>query len=207
MAMESEAQVLAVLKSIPDYPPLFATAFPGEAEPVTYENMAVAIGAFERGLVTPSAFDRYLAGDDEALSPEAQSGLEKFYALGCATCHNGVGIGGGMYRRLGQVHPYETTDAGRFEVTGLETDRKVFKVPSLRNVTETGPWFHDGSIESLDDAIRLMAWHQLGLETTLEDRKQVRAFLRSLEGQPDPAYTAEPGRLESGPTTPAPDPR
>ena len=206
MAMESEAQVLMVLNSIPGYPPLFAKAFPGEAEPVTYENMAIAIGAFERGLVTPSAFDRYLAGDDEAFSADAQAGLEKFYALGCATCHNGVGIGGGMYRRLGQVHPYETADAGRFEVTGLEADRKVFKVPSLRNVTETGPWFHDGSVESLDDAIRLMAWHQLGLETTPEDREQVSAFLRALKGQPDPAYVAEADRLDSGPDTPAADP-
>ena len=206
MAMSSEEQVVAVLKSIPGYPPLFAAAFPGEPDPVSYENMATAIGAFERGLVTPSPFDLYLAGDDEALSPAAQAGLEKFYALGCTTCHNGVGIGGGIYRKLGQVNPYPTPDVGRFEVTGLETDRTVFKVPSLRNVTETGPWFHDGSVTSLDEAVRLMAWHQLGLETTAEDRKQLADFLKALSGNPDAAYVAAPKQLESGPNTPAPDP-
>ena len=169
--------------------------------------MAIAIGAFERGLVTPSAFDRYLAGDDDALSPEAQAGLDKFYALGCTTCHSGAAVGGGMYRKLGQVHPYETADVGRYEVTGLEEDRQVFKVPSLRNVTETGPWFHDGSIDQLDEAVRLMAWHQLGMETTPADRKSLIAFLEALNGEPDPAYVAEPKRLESGPDTPAPDPR
>jgi cytochrome c peroxidase len=82
----------------------------------------------------------------------------------------------------------------------------VFKVPSLRNVTDTGPWFHDGSIDNLDDAVRLMAWHQLGLETTLLDRQQLISFLQALKGEPDPAYVAEPKRLESGPTTPAADP-
>jgi cytochrome c peroxidase len=169
--------------------------------------MAIAIGAFERGLVTPSPFDFYLAGDDDALSPEAQEGLEKFYAFGCTTCHNGVGVGGGMYRKLGQVHPYETTDVGRYEVTGLEQDSQVFKVPSLRNVTETGPWFHDGSIDGLDEAIRLMAWHQLGMETTPDDRKSIIVFLEALKGEPDAVYVAQPERLESGPNTPAPDPR
>ncbi len=206
MAMPSEDHVVTVLESIPGYPPLFAAAFPDDPKPVSYENMALAIGAFERGLVTPSPFDLYLAGDDEALSPEAAQGLDQFYALGCPTCHNGVGVGGGIYRQLGQAHPYETADVGRFEVTGKEIDRKVFKVPSLRNVTATGPWFHDGSIQSLDEAVRLMAWHQLGLETTAEDRAQLIVFLEALQGEPDPAYVAEPKQLESGPNTPGPDP-
>lgn len=207
MAMPSEEVVVETLKSIPGYPPLFAAAFPEDADPVTYDNMAVAIGAFERGLVTPSNFDRYLAGDDAALSPAARSGLEKFVSLGCASCHNGVGFGGGLYRVLGQVHPYATEDPGRFAVTGEEVDRKVFKVPSLRNVTETGPWFHDGSIEELDEAIRLMGWHQLGLEIAPGDRAQIAVFLESLEGTPVPEYIAMPAALPSGPTTPGPSPQ
>jgi cytochrome c peroxidase len=205
MAMPTEDSVVSLLKSIPGYPPLFAVAFPDDSDPVTYNNMAIAIGAFERGLVTPSAFDEYLAGDSSRLSPAARTGLEKFVSLGCVTCHNGPAFGGGLYRQLGQVHAYSTSDVGRFAVTGEETDRRVFKVPALRNVTQTGPWFHDGSVTELDEAIRLMGWHQLGIEIEPGDRAQLIVFLETLEGQPDSAYIAMPAVLESGPDTPGPE--
>ncbi len=104
------------------------------------------------------------------------------------------------------MHPYETEDLGRFEVTKQETDRFFFKVPSLRNVNETGPYFHDGSVESLDEAIRLMGWHQLGREISSSDRQTLIVFLRSMTGRIDERYIAEPTLPPSGPTTPAPNP-
>lgn len=100
--------------------------------------------------------------------------------MGCVTCHNGIAIGGNSFRKLGIVKPYETDDLGRYEVTGLETDKKVFKVPSLRNVTKTGPYFHDGSVETLDEAIREMAEHQLGRGVGKGFVRDVKAFLGSL---------------------------
>lgn len=207
MAMPSEEATVAVLRSIPGYAPLFAAAFPDEPEPVTYDNMARAIGAFERTLITPARFDAFVAGDDAALSDAEVAGLATFVDTGCTTCHMGAAVGGGMFQKLGTVEPYPAEDdPGRFEVTGNEADRGVFKVPSLRNIEKTGPWFHDGSITSLDDAIRLMARHQLG--RTLDDAQvaSIRAFLSSLTADLDPAVVAPPQLPESGPDTPAPDP-
>jgi cytochrome c peroxidase len=206
MAMPSEAAVVAVLKSIPGYAPLFAAAFPGEASPISYDNMATAIGAFERGLLTPAPFDAFMAGDDAAISAEAIKGANLFAANGCTTCHMGNAIGGSLYRKIGQVHAYPTEDIGREAVTGKPEDRYVFKVPSLRNTARTGPWFHDGSITSLDEAVRLMGYHQLGLEISAADRASIVAFLETLVAAPDAAYVAKPELPKSGPSTPAPDP-
>jgi len=200
MAMPSEDAVVAVLASIPDYAPLFAAAFPGEADPIRYENMATAIGAFERGLMTPAPFDRFLAGDDTALDADARRGLGLFMRRGCVTCHNGAAVGGGLYRKLGLVEPYVTSDPGRQAVTGKEEDRFVFKVPSLRNVTRTAPYFHDGSVAKLDDAIVLMARHQLGI--MLSDgrpasdhrfsRKPRREYRRDHRGRSPRDWPADP---------------
>jgi len=206
MAMPSESATVAVLESIPGYAPLFAAAFPGVAKPITYDHMATAIGAFERGLLTPAPFDRFLTGDDSALGESARRGLALFFEKGCVSCHNGAAIGGGMYRKLGLVEPYATEDPGRQAVTGQESDRHVFKVPSLRNVAKTGPWFHDGSIQSLDEAVRLMGRHQLGVTLADEDRRAIVAFLESLTGTIDPAYVAKPKLPASGAKTPKPDP-
>jgi cytochrome c peroxidase len=206
MAMPSETAVVAVLKSIPGYGPSFANAFPGTADPITYDNMAAAIGAFERGLLTPAPVDRFIAGDDAALAADARRGFTLFLQNGCVSCHAGPAIGGGMYRKIGLVKPYETLDPGRFDVTGNESDRHVFKVPSLRNITQTGPYFHDGSIESLDEAVRLMGWHQLGIDIPAEDRASIIAFLESLTGSTDATYIAKPELPASGPATPEPDP-
>jgi cytochrome c peroxidase len=206
MAMPSEAAVLVVLESIPGYAELFAAAFPSDANPISYDNMARAIGVFERRLLTPSRFDAFLEGQDGALSDDELVGLAAFMDAGCISCHNGPAIGGAVYQKLGLVRPFETADPGRFNVTGQESDRGVFKVPSLRNVAKTGPWFHDGSVESLDEAIGLMASHQLGRDLSDEEVESIQTFLESLTGTVDPEYVARPELPESGPQTPAPDP-
>jgi cytochrome c peroxidase len=207
MAMADEKSVVAVLETIPEYTPLFQAAFPGEEKPVTYDNMAKAIGAFERGLVTPSPFDRLLAGDQTALTDAQKAGLTTFVQSGCTTCHTGPLLGGGMYQKLGLVTPWPNpSDAGRFDVTKNEADKQLFKVPSLRNIEETGPYFHDGSVATLDEAIRLMGHHQLGRELSPEQVGSIQTFLGSLTGELPTAYIAEPPALASGPKTPKPDP-
>lgn len=184
MAMPDEATVVKRLKADSSYPALFKKAFPEEKDPVSFQNMGIAIGAFERTLLTPSRFDVYLKGDDSALTAEEKAGLKTFTTTGCAACHSGVGVGGGMYQKLGMVVPYETKDEGRFAITKNEADRFVFKVPSLRNVEKTAPYFHDGSVATLSDAIRLMGKHQLGRDLSPEDIASITTFLRSLTGEP-----------------------
>ncbi|HRN82805.1 MULTISPECIES: cytochrome-c peroxidase [Nitrosomonas] len=180
MGMPSESAVIRKLKKIDEYQDLFPQAFKDEKDPFQYKNVGKAIGAFERTLLTPSRFDDFLKGDENALTENEKRGLKKFIHMGCVTCHNGIAIGGNSFRKLGIVKPYETDDLGRYEVTGLETDKKVFKVPSLRNVTKTGPYFHDGSVETLDEAIREMAEHQLGRGVGKGFVRDVKAFLGSL---------------------------
>lgn len=206
MAMPDEEQVVKTLRSIPGYAPLFAAAFPGDDPAITYENMARAIGAFERRLVTPAPFDAWLAGDDDGLTAKQKQGLETFIAKGCPTCHAGPLFGGAMFQKIGLVEPYPTEDPGRQKVTGDPADEHVFKVPSLRNVAKTGPWFHDGKVDSLDLAVRLMGRYQLGLMLTNDEVASIVAFLESLTGTLPEAYIARPELPESGPDTPAPDP-
>lgn len=206
MAMPSTAAVDKVLKSIPDYGPMFQAAFPDAADPVSYANATVAIAAFERRLLTPSPFDRFLRGDLAALSPEQQQGLDTFIETGCATCHAGVGLGGGTFQKLGLVKAYETPDVGRFAVTNQEADKGVFKVPSLRNIEKTGPYFHDGKVVTLEEAIALMGEHQLGRTLTPAQVAEIRTFLGSLTGELPTAYIQPPTLPPSGPKTPRPDP-
>ena len=206
MAMPGEAQVVAVLKSIPGYAPMFQAAFPGEADPITYDNMAKAIGAFERTLVTPSPLDAFIGGDVAALNADQLQGLQTFLDVGCTTCHLGQGVGGGMYQKLGVKKAFETTDVGRFEITKNEADKMVFKVPSLRNIEHTGPYFHDGSVATLDQAITLMGEHQLGVTLTPEQVTQIKSFLGALTGPLPTDAIAAPTLPESGPKTPKPDP-
>lgn len=192
MAIESPEAAARILKSIPGYAPLFAEAFPGESQPIHLDNVGIAIGAFERGLVTPGPFDRFVAGDIEALDAKQQRGLQAFLANGCTTCHMGATLGGMLYQKVGLVHPYETEDVGRMKVTGNESDKYFFKVPSLRNVAETAPYFHDGSVATLEEAVRLMAWHQLGRELDDGTISEIVAFLGSLTGEIDWGYVAKP---------------
>jgi cytochrome c peroxidase len=206
MAMPDEAAVLVVIRSIPDYAPLFQAAFPGVEDPVSYANIARAIGAFERRLLTPSRFDAFLEGQDAALTDEELEGLALFLDSGCTTCHMGAPVGGLLYQKLGLVKPYPTADPGRAKLTGEPTDQGVFKVPSLRNVAGTAPYFHDGSIETLPEAVRIMARHQLGRELDDAQLQSIVIFLDSLTGTLDPEIIAKPELLPSGPDTPAPDP-
>jgi cytochrome c peroxidase len=180
MAMPSEDVVVKRLKDSPKYPALFKDAFPGSGDPVSYHNMALAIAAFERTLVTHDRFDDFLKGKDSALAPVELKGLQEFLTLGCTTCHYGPVIGGQVYQKIGLVNPFPTDDKGRFEVTKDEDDQFKFKVPMLRNIAITGPYFHKGQITSLEDAVRKMAWHQLGKEISEEQVKSLVAFLQTL---------------------------
>jgi cytochrome c peroxidase len=149
-----EKAVIDRLEQIPSYAPLFKAAFPDDPHPMTGENIAKAIGAYERTLVTASPFDRYLAGDVNALSPKARGGLDTFINTGCVSCHNGVLVGGGRYQKFGVVEDYwkatgsQTIDNGRADVTKNPDDLYIFRVASLRNVATTAPYFHDGSVDS-----------------------------------------------------------
>jgi cytochrome c peroxidase len=204
MAMPSEAEVIARLEAIPGYKPLFNAAFPGQADPITFDNVALAIAAFERKLVTPGPFDAFLQGDDAALTSAQLQGLQTFIDTGCITCHNGATVGGQMFQKLGLVIPYETKDTGREKLTGNPAERFVFKVPSLRNVAKTQPYFHDGSIATLDQAIRLMAHHQLGKQLDDAQIASIAAFLEALTGQVDASYIAKP-ELPPDADAPAPN--
>ena len=183
--MPSAAAVEAVLRADPTYADAFAHAFPGQDQPVTFDNMALAIGAFERTLVTPSRWDAFLRGDPDALTPAEKSGFQKFTAAGCMSCHRGAYVGGEMYSRLGLVKGWpDKSDMGRHQVTGHERDRLVFKVPGLRNVAQTGPWLHDGSINSLEKMVRLMGEHQVGKDLPPGDARAIVTWLDTLTGEP-----------------------
>ena len=193
MAMGSAAEVTTALRGIAGYRPLFQAAFPGAADPVTFDNMAQAIGAFERGLVTPSRWDRFLNGDRTALTQDEMAGHHEFMHGGCASCHNGPFVGGRMFQKLGAEKPWPvSTDVGRVAVTRSEVDRMAFKVPSLRNVEKTGPYFHNGKVATLDEAVRLMGEYQLNAK--LEDRqvRQIVAWLKTLTGDIPRDYIREP---------------
>ncbi len=193
MAMGSEQEVVARLKAIPGYARYFAAAFPGQAEPMTFDNVARAIGAFERGLVTPSRWDRFLKGDRGAITREEWQGHHEFMHNGCASCHNGPYIGGASLQKVGREKPWPVqTDAGRMAVSKLETDRMVFKVPSLRNVEKTGPYFHDGKVASLPEAVRMMGRHQLGIELEERQIRDIVSWLESLTGVIPKEYVARP---------------
>ncbi len=192
MAMPDEATVVKTLKAIPGYGKLFKAAFPDDPRPLTFDNVAIAIGAFERGLVTPAPFDKFLGGDENALSPKQLAGLQAYLDTGCQMCHAGAALGGTGFFKLGQVEPYATEDGGRYEVTHNDSDKHVFKPPSMRNVAKTAPYFHDGSVARLGEAVRLMAKHQNGKELDQQQVDRIVAFLGSLTGEIDLAYIAEP---------------
>lgn len=171
------------------YSPLFKAAYPDEADPVTAYNFAKAVGAFERTLVTPSPFDAFLTGDPAALTPGQQKGLRSFIDTGCIACHNGAFVGGQAYRKFGLFDPYwqdtksKQIDDGRYTATKDEADKYVFKVPILRNVAKTPPYFHDGSVDRLDEAVRIMAKIQLGKDLDQQTVQEIVVFLDSLTGK------------------------
>ncbi|ATB31895.1 cytochrome-c peroxidase [Melittangium boletus] len=207
MAMPDEKRLLATLNSIPEYVRAFKAAYPKDKKPVSVTNAARSIASFERGLITTSRFDKFLAGDEQALSEQERRGLDLFAASGCTTCHNGPSVGGTSFQKLGLIEEYPTEDKGRFGVTKNEEDMHKFRVPTLRNVEKTGPWFHDGSVTELPEAVRLMAKHQLGMSFTEPEVEDIVAFLKSLTGELPGADVLTPPTLPpSTRTTPKPDP-
>jgi len=202
MAMPDAAAAVAVLKAVPGYEVAFRKAFPTERDPVTYDNVGIAIGAFERRLVTPARWDRYLEGDRSALTSAEVRGLKLFTDVGCVTCHTGEFVGGSMFQKVGVVKPWpRDADLGRAEVTKLGTDRLVFKVPSLRNVAMTAPYFSDGQTATLEEAVTLMARHQLGEELAPDDVASIVSWLKSLTGELPTDYIKDPVLPADGPTT------
>jgi len=186
MAMASEKDVEKRLASIEGYPEAFAAAFPGSKRSISYQNVAEAIAAFERTLISRSRFDAYMEGDRAALTDAEKRGLQTFITTGCIACHMDNTFGGTMYQKVGLVNPYPTTDVGRFAVTKDPADSMMFKVPSLRNVALTAPYFHNGSVPTLEKAVELMAWHQLGRKIEPADIGHIVTFLKSLS---DPQRT------------------
>jgi cytochrome c peroxidase len=199
MAMPAEPVVVERLKADKDYPRLFAVAFAGDSEPVSYENLARAIAAFERTLVTRDRFDDFLKGPSDPLSSAELRGLHTFLTLGCTACHNGPLLGGNSYQKVGLIKPYENqTDLGRAAVTKDDDDKFKFKVPSLRNVAATHPYFHDGKITTLNEAVRRMAELQIGIQLTPEQEADLVAFLQTLTGKDIKTAAADAGQRATG---------
>lgn len=179
----SHALAVDVLQSIPAYVAAFKQAFGNDKLGV--DEITQAIAAFEETLVTPnSRFDKWLKGDRKALTRSEREGYQLFKSAGCVACHNGAAVGGSSFQKMGLVEPYVTTNAaqGRAGVTGKDADRFTFKVPTLRNVELTYPYFHDGAAATLSEAVDTMARIQLGRQFSAEDNAKVVAFLKTLTG-------------------------
>ncbi|MFN7994446.1 MAG: cytochrome c peroxidase [Bryobacteraceae bacterium] len=205
MAMPSGDAVVAVLKSMPEYVEAFSRAFPGQKDPVSFDNAAAAIAAFERKLLTPSRWDKFLKGDDSALTAEEKAGFHAFTQAGCQACHSAMLLGGNMYQRIGVMRPYpDTSDPGRFQVTRSESDRMSFKVPSLRNVEKTAPYFHNGKIATLEEAVAEMGNYQLGKQFSPAEVRAIVAFLKTLTGEIPAEYIKQPLLPKSTGKTPKP---
>lgn len=185
--------VLEKLRQSPDYLKAFSTIY---ADGITQANVRDAIATYERTLTTPnSRFDRFLRGDPDAISADEKDGYEIFKSYGCVTCHQGVGVGGNMFQSFGVMADYfadrgdvRPPDFGRFNVTGREEDRFVFKVPQLRLAVLTPPYFHDGSAKTIEDAVTVMGRYQLGRTLSADERRLIVAFLKSLPGE----YAGQP---------------
>jgi cytochrome c peroxidase len=188
MANQPE-QVIVTLKSMPEYVERFGKAFPGEANPVTFDNMAKAIEAFEVTLVTPaSPFDQWLEGNDAALTDEQKSGLNLFIDSGCTSCHTGVNVGGQEYFPFGLITKpgadiLPPGDKGRYQVTKTASDEYVFRAGPLRNIALTAPYFHSGQVWDLTQAVEVMGTAQLGAKLSDQEAGLIAAFLRSLTGE------------------------
>jgi cytochrome c peroxidase len=182
----------------------FKTVFGADKPSISLKHIGEAIGAYERTLRTPSRWDRFLAGETQALSNDEKRGLQVFMQAGCQACHHGALMGGDSFQKLGQVEPWpDSHDLGRYQVSHQESDKMVFKVPSLRNVEKTAPYFHDGSVATLEEAIRLMGKHQLGKSLKPEEIQAIKTFLEALTGELPAEYKiTAPESLKEGETKP-----
>jgi len=202
--------VIEQLSAIPGYVAKFQKAFPEDPAPLNIKNVEDSIALFEATLITPdSPFDRYLRGEENALTAEQKEGLRLFVDNGCAGCHNGINVGGGMYAPFGVVEMpgadfLPPDDKGRFEVTKTVDDEYVFKVPTLRNIALTPPYFHTGKSWDLRQAVAVMGASQLGIELTDDEVDKITAFLDGLTGQqPEVVYPILPPSVAA---TPRPQP-
>jgi len=201
-------RVVATLKSMPDYVAMFAKAFPNDKDPVSFDNMARAIEAFEATLITPnSKFDKFLMGDTSALNKVEAEGLDLFMEKGCVACHAGTNFGGEGYYPFGVVEKPGSEilpegDKGRFAVTETADDSYVFRAAPLRNIELTAPYFHSGKVWDLQQAVSIMGASQLGEKLSEKEVESITAFLRTLTGdQPKIEYPILP---KSSATTPKP---
>ncbi len=198
-------RVLQTLNSMPEYAAMFKKAFPGEGNPVTFDNMARSIEAFEATLITPgSRFDKFLKGDGGALDAQEKEGLAIFMQKGCSNCHGGINMGGAGYYPFGVIEKPNPDilagDVGRFKVTKSKADEYVFKAPSLRNIELTAPYFHSGKVWDLKDAVSIMGASQLGIRLTPGEDSKIAAFLRTTTGiQPRVEYPILPPSSSSTP--------
>ncbi|MDA8388129.1 MAG: cytochrome-c peroxidase [Nitrospiraceae bacterium] len=201
-------EVVRTLKSMPGYVTLFKKVFPGQADPVTFNNTAEAIEAFETTLLTPdSPFDLYLKGNNKALTASQKEGLKLFMAKECARCHGGINMGGAAYYPFGLVErpPSEIIagDMGRYKITHMKSDEYVFKAPSLRNIALTPPYFHSDKVWDLKEAIKIMGAAQLGISLTSKETDKIEDFLDATTGiQPEIEYPILPA-----PTNQTPKPK
>jgi cytochrome c peroxidase len=205
----SPDRAVATLQSIPEYVERFSAVFAGQEDPVTFENMATAIEAFEATLLTPdSRFDQYLKGNSRALGAMEKQGLRLFMDKGCAACHSGVNVGGSGYFPFGVVEKpgadiLPPDDKGRFAVTQTASDEYVFKSPTLRNIELTPPYFHSGKVWDLAQAVGIMGSAQLGQTLSEDETLAITAFLKTLTGkQPEVEYPILPPHTKE---TPKPD--
>lgn len=182
------------LRAIPEYQTMFKKVFPNDKQPVTFDNLANAIGAFERQLIPKSKFDDYLDGNESALNDQEKKGLNSFIDNGCISCHAGVALGGQMFQKFGVYGDYakmtgsKKIDKGLADLTKKESDQFMFKVPGLRNVAKTAPYFHDGSVSSLTEAVKMMGKLQLNKDISNEDANDMTAFLKTLTADVEAKY-------------------
>tara|TARA_R110002072_G_scaffold302404_2_gene485181 strand:- start:1197 stop:2168 length:972 start_codon:yes stop_codon:yes gene_type:complete len=180
MAMPSEEKIIEVLENR-HYLPLFKQAYPAHTKPINMQNIAYALAAFQRTLISRDRFDDYLKGNLTAISEEEKKGLRVFIEIGCVACHNGSVIGGQLFMKMGLVNPYPNkVDLGKGGLTGNSADNYFFKVPSLRNVLNTPPYFHDGAAVTIEQAIIDTGWHQLGINIDEKDVQAIKTFFNTL---------------------------
>ncbi len=185
----TKPHAVAQLKSIPGYVDAFRKAFPEESDPIAYDNIGKSIAVFEATLITPDApFDRWLVGDDKALTPDQRQGLQIFVEKGCANCHNGINVGGNGFAPFGVLEKpgaefLPPNDRGRFQVTKTASDEYVFKVPTLRNIELTAPYFHSGKAWDLKQVVAVMGQSQLAQKLSEAEIDKVTEFLKSLTGR------------------------
>ncbi|MCB9256569.1 MAG: c-type cytochrome [Chitinophagales bacterium] len=198
MAIPSQEFLMNRLKDIELYQKMFAAAYPNEEDLFTYKNVQYAIASFERELLTPSRFDEYLKGNKAALSKQEKQGMMSFVLNGCATCHNGALLGGNSFQKFGVYDEYwkhtgsKKIDLGLSGVSTKDGDKHMFKTPSLRNVAETAPYFHDGSVADLEEAIAIMGKIQLNKELSEAEVSNIAAFLKALTGSVPSKYQVAP---------------